>query len=79
MAPEKENTQTLYLLSVISSGRALVSAATVPPSPSVTRMIGRAQQTNVPAEANRVNQLRPLSFNRVSLVFVAAVASCSGT
>jgi hypothetical protein len=45
----------------------------------VTRMIGRAQQTNVPAEVNRVNQLRPLSFNRVSLVFVAAVASCSGT
>ena len=54
MAPEPANTQTLCWAIVTSSGNLLVNAATVAPKPSVTRMMGRAQQMSVPPDANKV-------------------------
>jgi len=59
IAADPANTQALYRLSVIRKGKLLVSAATVAPRPSVTRMIGRAQQTSVPVEASKASQLTP--------------------
>ncbi len=41
--PDNANTHILYLLSIISSGKLLVSAATVAPKPSETKIMGSAQ------------------------------------
>lgn len=69
-APEPVNTQVLCCAIVISTGKLLVSAATVAPSPSVTSNIGRAQQIRVPLAANKVSQLRPVSCRTTSLFVV---------
>lgn len=56
--PEKINTHTLCWLNTIKKGREEVIAATVAPMPRVTKIIGSAQQINVPLVANKVNQLK---------------------
>ena len=57
MNAESVKTQILYVLSVIRIGKLLVRAATVAPNPNVTSAMGRAQQTNVPVEANKDSQV----------------------
>ncbi len=49
------NTQILYRDSQIMAGKELVNPANVAPIPSDTNNAGRAQQTNVPADVNRLN------------------------
>jgi hypothetical protein len=56
------NTQTLCWLRTIRNGAELVNAATLAPIPSVTSMMGNAQQTSVPADANNVTQVAPVSI-----------------
>jgi hypothetical protein len=75
-APEPANTHTLCCAIVISTGKLLVNAATVAPSPSVTNIMGRAQQTSVPLAANSVSQLRPVCF-RIILFSVIANFLCA--
>ena len=74
ITPDPANTQALCRLSVISMGKLLVSAATVAPRPTVTSMIGRAQQTRVPVEASRASQLTPDSA-RICLIPWATILS----
>jgi len=65
MMAEPAKTHTLCWLSVIRKGNVLVKAATVAPIPRVTRMMGKAQQTSVPVDANKVNQVVPVSVRGV--------------
>jgi len=66
MIAEPAKTHSLCWLSVIRKGAELASAATLAPMPKVTSAIGNAQQTSVPVEANRVNQVVPVSMRGVS-------------
>jgi len=61
MMAEPAKTHTLCWLSVIRKGNVLVRAATVAPMPRVTSMMGNAQQTSVPVDANKVTQVAPVS------------------
>lgn len=61
MMADPANTHTLCWLSVIRKGIERVRAATVAPMPKVTIMMGSAQQTRVPVDANKVTQVAPVS------------------
>tara|TARA_R110002167_G_scaffold207882_3_gene411947 strand:- start:1395 stop:1607 length:213 start_codon:yes stop_codon:yes gene_type:complete len=62
MAPETRNTHSLCSLSVIKKGMLLTKDAMVAPIPSVTRVIGSAQHTNVPVVVNKANQVTLVSL-----------------
>ena len=56
---------------MISTGKLLLSAATVAPRPKVTRTMGMAQQIRVPLAANKVSQLKPVCFSTTSFLITA--------
>lgn len=67
MKPESVNTQALCRLRKMRNGNALVNEATAAPIPSVTKMIGKAQQTSVLVLVNNVSQLMPASLRNLLL------------
>lgn len=69
ISPEKANTHSLYLLIMIRNGKTPLMATTVAPRPKLTKIIGMAQQTNVPVVANNVSQVTLLSPRRDGSVF----------
>lgn len=54
--PDIKNIYSLYLLRATNHGAVLTSPANAAPAPMLTINAGRAQQSNVPAEVNRLSK-----------------------
>lgn len=60
--PENKNTQTLWLAKLLRIGNSTFKATNTEPKPKLTNIIGKAQHTKVPDEANKANVLKNKEF-----------------
>ncbi|MGI9228176.1 MAG: hypothetical protein ACR2PU_05235, partial [Gammaproteobacteria bacterium] len=60
--PDSKKIQILYWARLLSMGHSKFNATTTEPMPRLTNMIGNAQHTKVPDEANSANVLKNKEF-----------------